>query len=111
MYVYDVGNGNGQTDHLCEARAQPVVDQYSGVLRVVLKLDDIVIAVGAAHEMALRAAAHPADVLNGLDWHGGVPIDGCRALTAVVSVSEEAGLGLAPMNQVRLAVSFIRGPL
>jgi hypothetical protein len=36
------------------------------VLRVVLKLDDVVIAVGATHEMALRAAAHPADVLNGL---------------------------------------------
>ena len=75
MHVYDVGDRYGQTDHLCEARAQPVVDQYSGVLRVVLKLDDVVIAVGAAHEMALRATAHPADVLNGLDWHGGVPID------------------------------------
>ena len=76
MYVHDIGGGYWQTDHLCEARAQPVVDQYSSVLRVVLKLDDVVIAVGAAHEMALRAAAHPADVLNGLGWHGGVPIDG-----------------------------------
>ena len=75
MYVHDIGDGNGQTDHLCEACAQPVVDQYSGVLGVVLELHDVVIAVGAAHEMTLRAAAHPADVLNGLGWHGGVPIN------------------------------------
>ena len=25
--------------------------------------------------MALRTAAHPADVLNGLGWHGGIPIN------------------------------------
>src|SRR3974390_1787656 len=111
MYVHDVGDRYWQTDHFCEARAQPVVDQYSGVLWVVLKLDDVVIAVGAAHEMALRAAAHPADVLNGLSWHGGFPYRQWGALTTVVSVSEEAGLGLALMNQIRLAVSFMRGPL
>src|SRR5271157_1580863 len=70
MHVHDVGDGYWQTDHLCEARAQPVVDQDSSVLRVVLELDDIVMAVSAAHEMALRAAAHPADVLNCLYWHG-----------------------------------------
>ncbi len=52
---------------------QPVVDQYSRVLRVVLELDDVVIAVGAAHEMALRTTAHPADVLNGLGWHERCP--------------------------------------
>ena len=95
MYVHDVGDGYGQTDHLCEARAQPVVDQHSGVLRVVPELDDVIIAVGAAHEMALRSTAHPADVLNGLSWHGGVPINSCGALTVVVSASGEAGLGLA----------------
>jgi len=75
MYVHDVGDGYWQTDHLCQARAQPVVDQDSSVLRVVPEFDDIVIAVGAAHEMALRTAAHPADVLNGLGWHGCVSID------------------------------------
>src|SRR5271167_4475301 len=111
MYVHYVGDGYGQTDHLCEARAQPVVDQYSRVLWVVPELNDIVIAVGAAHEMALRATAHPADVLNGLNWHGSVPIDSCGALTAVVGDSEGAGRGLALMDQTRLAVSFIRGPL
>ena len=61
--------------------------------------------------MALRTAAHAADVLNGLGWHGGVPINSCGALTVVVSVSEEVGLRLAFMDQIRLAVSFIRGPL
>src|SRR5271169_3321552 len=111
MYVHDVGDGYGQTDHLCEPRAQPVIDQYSGALRVVPEFDDVIIAVGTAHEMALRATAHPADVLNGLNWHGSVPIDSCGALTAVVGDSEGAGRGLALMNQTRLAVSFIRGPL
>ena len=76
MYVHDIGGGYWQTDHLCEARAQPVVDQDPRVLWVVLELDDIVIAVGAAHEMTLRATAHATDMLNGLGWHGGVPIDG-----------------------------------
>ena len=76
MNVHYVGDGYWQADHPGEASAQPVVDQHSGVLRVVLKFDDVVIAVGAAHKMALRAAAHAADVLNGLGWHGGVPING-----------------------------------
>jgi hypothetical protein len=40
--------------------------------------------------MALRATAHPADVLKGLGWHGYVPVKQWGALTAVVSVSEEA---------------------
>ncbi len=71
--ILKVRDGYGQTDHLCETRAQPVVDQHSGVLRVVLELDDVVIAVGAAHEMALRAAAHPADMLNRLYRHVGCP--------------------------------------
>jgi hypothetical protein len=39
------------------------------VLGVVLKLDDVVKAVGAAHEMTLRAAPHPAHVLDRLDEH------------------------------------------
>ena len=38
------------------------------MLRVVSEFDDIIVAVGAAHEMALRAA-HPADMLNCLDRH------------------------------------------
>src|ERR1035441_3174806 len=111
MYVYDIGDGYWQTDHFCEARPQPVVDQYSGVLRVVLEFDDVVIVVGAAHEMALRAAAHPADVLNGLSWHGMCPYRQSGALGAVVSFSQGAARGLALMEQIRLAVSFVRGPL
>jgi hypothetical protein len=43
--------------------------KYSGVLWVVLEFHDVVMAVSAAHEMALRTTAHPADVLNGLGWH------------------------------------------
>ena len=38
-------------------------------------ISQLIMAVGAAHEMALRTAAHPADVLNGLGWHGGLPIN------------------------------------
>jgi hypothetical protein len=80
--------------HFREVGAQPVVDQDARMLWVVLKLDDVVMTVGTAHEMTLRAAAHPADVLNGLGWHGGDPIDNGIALTGVVSASEEAGIGL-----------------
>ena len=61
--------------------------------------------------MALRATAHPADVLNGLSWHEGCPYQQRDALRAVVSVSEEAALGLALMDQIWLVVSFMRGPL
>jgi len=30
-------------------------------------------SIGATHEMALRAAAHPADMLDRLYWHIGCP--------------------------------------
>jgi hypothetical protein len=34
------------------------------VLRVVLKLDDVEMAVRAQHQLALRAASHPPDLLH-----------------------------------------------
>ena len=45
----------------------------------VLELDDVVVAVGAAREMALRAAAHPANVLNRL-YCMGRSLGGCFAV-------------------------------
>jgi hypothetical protein len=39
------------------------------------------------------------------------PYQQVGALTAVVSVSEEAGLRLDLIDQILLTVSFIRGPL
>jgi hypothetical protein len=73
MYIHDGGHWNRQADHLSQTRAQPVIHQHSWVLRVIGEFDDIVMSVGAAHEMALRAAAHLADVLNRLYWHVGCP--------------------------------------
>ena len=43
------------------------------VLGIVLELHDIVVTVGAAHKVALRTAAHSANVLNRLYRHGSVP--------------------------------------
>src|SRR5271157_2220503 len=73
MHIHDGGHRHRQADHLSQSRAQPVIHQYSRVLWVIGEFDDIVMSVGTAHEMALRAAAHPADVLNGLYWHVGYP--------------------------------------
>src|SRR5271165_771152 len=70
VYFNDVGYRNRQPDHLSETRAQPVIYQHSGVLRIVLKLNHVVMAIGATHEMTLRAAAHTANMLNRLYWHG-----------------------------------------
>ena len=44
-----------------------VVHQHSRVLRVILEFDDVIKAIGAAHQMALRTAAHLANVLDRLD--------------------------------------------
>ena len=74
MCVHDIGHGGWQTDHLGESRPQPIIDQDSGMLWVVLKLHDVVISVCAAHEMSLRAAAHSANVLNCLYGHRGFPL-------------------------------------
>src|SRR5271157_403681 len=73
MHVHDGGHWNRQADHLSQARPQPVIHQHPRVLWVIGELNDIVMSVGTAHEMALRAAAHPADVLNGLYWHVAYP--------------------------------------
>jgi hypothetical protein len=74
MYVHDFSGRYRQTNHLGESRPQPIIDQDSGMLWVVLKLHDVVISVCAAHEMALRAAAHSANVLNCLYGHRGFPL-------------------------------------
>ena len=69
MHVDDRRHRHRQPDHLAQARAQPIVDQHACVLRIVLKLDHVVVAIGAAHQMTLRATAHPANVLDRLYWH------------------------------------------
>ncbi len=67
MDVHHGDRRHRQADHLPQPRAQPVVDQHPGVLRIILELYYVVAAVGAAHEMALRPAPHPAYVLYRLD--------------------------------------------
>ena len=69
MHFDDGWRGDRQSDQRSETSAQPVVCQYSRVLRVVLELDHVEVSIRAAHEVALGAAAHPADVLNGLCFH------------------------------------------
>jgi hypothetical protein len=44
-------------------RAKQFIDQDAPVLRVILELDDVVVAVVAAHQVGLRAATHPAYLL------------------------------------------------
>ena len=48
----------------------------------------MVIAIRAAHEMALRATAYPADALHGLGWNEKRHYQQSGALTAVGSVSD-----------------------
>ena len=58
-----------QADQRRKTSAEPIVCQYSRVLWVVLELDYVEVAVRAAHEMALGAAAHSADLLDRLNCH------------------------------------------
>ena len=44
------------------------------MLGIVLEFDDVVSAVVAAHQVGLRAAPHPADMLDG-KHHGGALTD------------------------------------
>jgi hypothetical protein len=38
------------------------------MLWVALKLDDVVMAIGSAHKLRLRAASHPANVLLSMEF-------------------------------------------
>jgi len=69
MYFDDGRRGHRQADQRGQAGAKPVVHQHSGVLWIVLEFDHIEVAVHAAHEMALGATAHSADVLDRLYCH------------------------------------------
>ena len=69
MHFNNGWRGNRQADQRSKTSAEPIVCQYSRVLWVVLELDYIEVAVRAAHEMALGAAAHSADVLDRLNCH------------------------------------------
>src|SRR5271157_4595050 len=72
-HIHNGGHRNRQLDHLSQARAQPVIHQHPWVLWVICKFHNVVMSIGATHEMALRAAAHPADMLYRLYWHVGCP--------------------------------------
>ena len=60
---HDLRHRHRQSDALGYARGHPLVGQYTRVLRIILKLDDIKIAVGGAHEVRLRASTHAPHVL------------------------------------------------
>jgi len=38
--------------------------QYAAMLRVILELDDVVVTIGAAHQVRLRAPTHPSYLLQ-----------------------------------------------
>ena len=54
---------------LGNSRRQQLVGEHSNVLRIVLKLDDVIMTVVGEHQMALCAPAHGAQMLFRLD-HG-----------------------------------------
>src|SRR6185437_2288457 len=54
---------HGQSKPSAQASGKHLIRQYSQVLWIVLELADVVGAIGCAHQMRLRAAAHLADVL------------------------------------------------
>src|SRR5437763_7816339 len=60
---HDLRHWYRQSDALGYARGHPLIGQHARVLRIILKLDDIKIAVSGAHEVRLRASTHAPHVL------------------------------------------------
>ena len=56
-----------------QPRSQQFVGQHPQMLRVVLELDHVRMAVGAQHQLPLRAAPHPPDVLHRQNCQARVP--------------------------------------
>jgi len=52
-----------------EHRRDPLVDEDSAVLRIILRLDDVEVTVVSLDQMRLRAAFHPAQPTAGSDGH------------------------------------------
>jgi hypothetical protein len=52
---------------------QHFIRQDSQMLGVILELDDVIATIVAAHQVSLRAAAHPADLLNREDHSRAMP--------------------------------------
>ena len=54
----------GKVEARGQTRTEQFVYQDAPVLRVILELDHVIVAVRTAHQMRLRAAAHPAYLLQ-----------------------------------------------
>jgi len=63
------GLGRGDLEIAEELRAEPLVDEDAAVLGVVLKLDDVAMAVVGLQQMSLGASAHAAEERSGKDRH------------------------------------------
>jgi hypothetical protein len=55
---------HGQSNSFCQPRRQHLIRQHPQMLRIIPKLHDIKIPIGAAHQMSLRPTPHPPNVLN-----------------------------------------------
>src|SRR2546423_14543712 len=62
-HFHDLCHGHRQSDALSHSGGHPFVSQHARVLVIVLKLDDIKVAVSGAHEVRLRSATHAPHVL------------------------------------------------
>ena len=73
-----------------ESRGEEFVGQHAHVLRVVLELDDVGVAVGAQHQLALCAAPHAPDMLHRQNRHARSPLFRVESLSRILSVRNAA---------------------
>jgi hypothetical protein len=56
--------GHRKIHYLSQSRCQQFIRQHPQMLRVIAKLHDVEITVGAAHQVPLRSTPHPPHVLD-----------------------------------------------
>src|SRR5579872_1029280 len=62
--------GHRKSEPEAEPGGQELSGEQAGMSGIVLEFDHVQVAIGAAHEMGLRAAPQLADVLNRAKWGG-----------------------------------------
>ena len=79
-HLDDVRIRHAQTHSRRQTGTEQLIDQDAAVLRVILELDNVVVAVRATHQVRLRAAAHAPYLLKG-SQHTSLSNDNLRNVT------------------------------
>ncbi len=65
-YVDHLNIWHRESEQRTKLAAKKFISQYSAVLRVVLKLSEVVVIVGSAEQISLSSPTHFPDVLHGV---------------------------------------------